>query len=256
MRFANYLLALKGIDHPDPMKLIWLALVVASVVLKVTLCWRLWSGKSTYQFPAFSILLIASAIESIFYMTGLWGLWGEVMLAAASLLAVAEIVDISVFTVEHRPTRSYDRALSFFLALVIFGIAIYQSPPAYPGYPHSLYYIRLYSTVACFAAAFGAALFRWGHKTASPRFFISHNLIILPWFGVTVWTGLVLNQGNDRWLMRMIGVIVQMACLIAWHSITGVGGAWRGRRGSRLSARGSTFGLPHGGPSTAQGNFR
>ena len=214
------ILAFVQIHEPTPIKYVWAVLTLLSVTLKLGIVVRVLLGKTYYPFPLFALYLIISSLDATLRLTPLWGVGGEIMVAVAVALFCIEVVYLSLAAMTHDNYRKYSKWTAIGVAIILISVMAKMAPPPFPHYNQTWYYLRLYSTMICFGAVCGTAAEAWSWKTAPVKVYIAHNLISIPWLGVVVWA-MVHRPLDWDWHIAIIGVSVQICCLIAWHVVIG-----------------------------------
>ena len=199
--------------EPTPIKVWWVGLVLVSTVLKLGLVVRLVRlyHQHQYPLPCFGLYLLAATAASII-RGDKWSMAGEIILALMGVAFVSETLWIVNCLIQQPGwAKIFAWAVGALVAITI----LHAAPEPYPGYAHSLFYLRLYSTAVFLGASLGAAALSLTKLKRQP--FLLHNLIMIPWFAATLWGLFGRALGVDRWDVRITSTIIWIVCLSAWH---------------------------------------
>lgn len=204
MSLADAALHFMRVDHPDPFKRLWLALVLAAMVLK------LWVWHRDARKTWLGIFLQWSCIAAVFRMSAVWDGVGETLLGIAGLGMAIETVHIC--SPRGWPGRYGSTACLCAALAAVCGVAA-RGVPNYPGFTVWGYRARLYAQAAAFGLCLAIALLsaiRWD-RAAVRRACFALAMLALPLYGL-----LTRNTGDARWHTRMALAVVELLVLVAW----------------------------------------
>lgn len=200
----NHVLSgLFSIHEPTPIKLIWVAITLINVAFMIILAWR--KGP-----PGFRIYMAVMAACALVQASSVWNMAGEIILALAGALFVAEML----------PERQSGVVFSIAIGVVSIMALLHGLPSAYgTAYPSKLYFTRLYTTTALLGATVGSVILSWfGGDGIRWR-----AALALPWFGAVLFSSMMLGKfGLGRWTIAIIANVTWTTCLAGW--------VWMGRR--------------------------
>lgn len=188
--------------HPDPFKRVWLALVLAAVVLKLRVWYR--------EHNLLAVFLLWSSISSVMRMSAIWDGYDEFLLGAVALAMALETVHVC--SPRGWPGRYGSTACLCAALAAICGVAA-RGVPDYPGFTPWGYRVRLYAQAASFGLCLATALLsavRWD-RAAVRRACFALAMLSLPLYGL-----LTRNTGDARWHTRMALAVGELLVLVGW----------------------------------------
>lgn len=181
------------INHPDPVRSVFVALAVLNAILMLTVAVR--------SFPSWlSVYLPCAALASLLLATPLWGQAGEILLILAAAGWAMSLI----------PRDSKGIVFTVALAILFTAAVHLAAPPPWPRYPEAQYYTRLYSTAVFFACAWGSFLVALFDRKPTPW----ESVVAIPWFGAVLLA--LVNRGWQYFSVGITAKSIWTGCLIAW----------------------------------------
>lgn len=211
-----------GIVEPAPQKTVWVALLLISAALKLTLAYRSrrMVGLATYLLTASAVAILPR--NSRLSAVKLWpdfGVGPEVALAFWLAIFVAETLYCIVLHTDREGGRRILRT-SAGTGLLLASVTWWIGVPPYAGYPSLPYYLRLDSSLAALALLGGATwhLYRWQYRI--PRVYAANAVCGFLLLAPVIVGGLQQSRLPDRadlWAWRIGLELWSIAVLTGWH---------------------------------------
>ncbi|HKS75111.1 MAG TPA: hypothetical protein VJQ82_18025 [Terriglobales bacterium] len=191
---------------PTPFKRVWLALVLAAVVLKL---WAAFHPSIAHN-RWLGAFLLCSAAASLTRMSSLWDGGSEALIGLLGLAMALETAHVC--SPRGWPGRYGSTACLCAALAAICGVAA-RGVPDYPGFTVWGYRARLYAQAAAFGLCLATALLsaiRWDRAEVRRACF-ALAMLALPLYGL-----LTRNTGYARWHTRMALAVGELLVLVAW----------------------------------------
>jgi hypothetical protein len=217
------LFLLYGIKAVTAIKVWWLGLNYLSAILELLLVWRL-SRRWGYRFPGLCCYLGACALYAVVGSTRSWGLWGEALMSAGAALYILEVVHGRGVAIVSAIEQGYIRNTIYFIGGIALAVTAMSLPRSFPGYPRLPYYWHIFTVIAGYVILASTAGYHWWRGTVRASPFFENNLIGIVWFFLPVSSvalmpvdGKPFTPQNYPWVAVIVGLIIQIGCLLAWH---------------------------------------
>jgi hypothetical protein len=211
MQYLRILFAVYGITHAITIvKVAWLALTLASIVLKFIAAWKY------RRLPGFASHMLVASCSAALQSSKFWGLWGEILFSLTAFALTCELHFTSCVPVEYRVERKYIFGVLQSLAACGVSGLFYFQPHAPVNYPTHLFNLHLYTVAACCAACAGSFVFHSVRRTAQNKYILTWPAVL--WFGASTWAGIM--GPVDFFRVGITAIIVQIGCLLTWIMTT------------------------------------
>ena len=202
---ADAALHFMRVYEPTPFKRLWLALVIAAVLLKLLIVF------GGYVRDGLALFVFYSAAASMLRMSSVWNGYCETFLGLVAVVMALETV--YVCSPRGWPGRYGSTACLCAALAAVCGVAA-RGVPDYPGFTVWGYRARLYAQAAAFGLCLATALLsavRWD-RSAVRRACFALAMLALPLYGL-----LTRNTGDARWHTRMALAVGEFLVLVAWN---------------------------------------
>lgn len=210
-----------GIVEPAPQKTVWVALLLISAALKLSLAVRSrrMIGLAAYLYVSALVALLPRNSRLAPPMWPTFGAWPEAALALALTLFVAETLYCICLHTDREGGRRILRT-SAGTGLLLASVTWWIGVPPYAGYPSLPYYLRLDSSLAALALLGGATwhLYRWQYRI--PRVYAANAVCGFLLLAPVIVGGLQQSRLPDRadlWVWRIGLELWSIAVLTGWH---------------------------------------
>jgi len=196
----------------SPLKYVWILSLVVETALALGLI------ISTRR-PMLRFYLATAVIDPLHY-TALWNTGLEFVAALAIIGMALERTYFLSFSIKYFAERVDRRIMCGGLVILLISMVIKSAPRAYPDYPESWYFIRVYSTFTAGAICAAAAIYHfWSVKWK----FIDRSfpaVLVTIWCAVLLWASKQPHTYPFWFQAGILRLSVQSACLVAWMLIS------------------------------------